>query len=134
MADTLPRCWPRAGPVWPPLSDQEEGIPSLASPSFGHGVSLLLSAPDSTPFVPLLAGWVLCSLVSSPARWLGPLLTGWVLCSLVSSPAHWLVPLLSGWVWLSLLTGSFPCSLVSSPAHWLVPLLSGWVWFSLLTG
>ena len=72
VADTLPRCWPRASPVWPPLSDQEEGIPSLASPSFGHGVSLLLSAPDSTPFVPLLTGWVPCSLVGSPAHWLVP--------------------------------------------------------------
>ena len=29
-----------------------------------------------------------CSLVGSPAHWLGPLLTGWVPCSLVSSPAH----------------------------------------------
>ena len=102
VADTLPRCWPRASPVWPPLSDQEEGIPSLASPSFGHGVSLLLSAPDSTPFVPLLTGWVPCSLVSSPAHWLVPLLTGWFPCSLVGS-------------------GS-PCSLVSSPWSWASPL------------
>ena len=102
VADTLPRCWPRAGPAWPPLSDQEEGIPSLASPSFGHGVSLLLSAPDSTPFVPLLTGWVPCSLVGSPAHWLVPLLTGWFPCSLVGS-------------------GS-PCSLVSSPWSWASPL------------
>ena len=90
MADTLPRCWPRASLVWPSLSDQEEGIPSLASPSFGHGVSLLLLAPDSTPFIPLLTGWFPCSLVGSgspcslvgsPALWLGLVL-----------PAHWLVP------------------------------------------
>ena len=82
MADTLPRCWPRASLVWPSLSDQEEGIPSLASPSFGHGVSLLLLAPDSTPFIPLLTGWFPCSLVGSGSP-----------CSLVSSPWSWASPL-----------------------------------------
>ena len=44
-------------------------------------VSLLLSAPDSTPFIPLLTGWFPCSLLGSDSP-----------CSRVGSPAHWLAP------------------------------------------
>lgn len=63
VANTLPRCWPPAGPVWPPLSNQEEGVLSLASPSAGHGVAPLAGSRLYT--------------IHSPAHGLVPLLTAW---------------------------------------------------------
>lgn len=91
---TLPRYWPRAGPVWPPsLKPGGGGVLSLASPSAGHGVALL-PAPDSTPFIPLLTGWFPCSLLGS------------------DSPAHRSVPLLTAWLPLVLV---FPLAPIRPP-------------------
>lgn len=68
------------------------GQPVSGSPSFGCSVSLLFSAPDATPLVPLLTSWL----------WF-PLLTGWFPCSLVRSPCS--------------LVGS-PWPLVGTPWYW----------------
>ena len=120
--------WPQAGPVWPPLSDQEEGSPSLAVP-----VSGAVSHPSCQLRTP--HHWFPCSLVSSPCSLVS---SPWSLvnspcslvhspCSLVSSPCS-LVNSPCSLVHSPCSLGSSPCSLVSSPcslggspAHWLIP-------------
>ena len=84
--------WPQAGPVWLPLSDQEEGTPSLAVP-----VSGAVSHPSCQLRTP--HHWFPCSPVGSgsPAHWLVPP-AHWLVppAHWVVPPAHWLIPLLTG--------------------------------------